>query len=265
MKRSCRCASSLFSSEPSYSGARTYMEVAWSGKYYSDAAAARREDFKLSGLEGKQSIRLSSALMHPTIQARLKFLDAAAHLYSSTAPATSAQLMRERQDFVADNEIKLREAEVRGSCQACGTISTSQNSIVSGPIKSSKSRSQHRKRGGNDQGGGEAHKTAIRKCLACHRSTRIPMLLPSKPSERNVGRPSNAQDALQPDSLPGKKEKLAGGPLEDESPHSANSSSKKRAKARKPGGLQAILDKHETTQRQSSGFYLDLMDIMKSA
>lgn len=210
--------------------------------------------------------------MHPTIQARLKFLDAAAHLYSSTAPATSAQLMRERQDFVADNDIKLREAEVRDSCQACGTISipgsTSLNSIVFGPIKSSKSRSQHRKRGGNDQGGGEAHKIVIRKCLACHRSTRIPMLLPSKLSDRNEGRQSNAQGALQPDFLPGKKEKLAVGPLEDEAPHqpsSANSSRKKRAKARKPGGLQAILDKHKATQRQSSGFYLDLMDIMKSA
>lgn len=214
--------------------------------------------------------------MNPTVQARLKFLDAAAHFYASTAPSTSAQLMRERQDFVADNDIKLRKAEVRGSCQACGTIpipgSTSQTCVVVDPIK--KSRSQRRKRGGNDdtaritQGGGEAHNLVIRKCLACHRSTRIPILLPLKPSERNAGRQSNAQGAPQPDSLPGKAKKSGGGLLEDEAPHQpspANSSSKKRAKARKPGGLQAMLDKHKATQSQSSGFGLDLLDIMKSA
>lgn len=216
--------------------------------------------------------------MHPIVQARLNFLDAAAHLYLSTAPATSAQLMRERQDFVADNHIKLREAEVRGSCQACGTISTpgstSQTSILVGPIKSSESRSERRKREGNvhttriAKGGGEVHKAVIRKCLACHRSTRIPILLPSKPSERNPGKQSNTQGALQPNSLPGEAEKSEGGPLEDEAPQqpsSANSSSKKRARARKPGGLQAMLDKHKATQSQSSGFGLDLMDIMKSA
>lgn len=216
--------------------------------------------------------------MYPTVQARLKFLDAAAHLYLTTAPATSAQLMRERQDFVVDNDIKLREAEVRGSCQACGTISipgsTSQTSISIDSTKSSKSRSQRRKRGGNDhtariaQGRGETQKIVIRECPACHRSTRIPMLLPSKPSERNTGRQSKPQSALQPDSLPSKVEKLEGGPLEDEAPHqrpSSNSGSKKRARARKPGGLQAMLDKHKATQAHSSDFGLDLMDIMKSA
>lgn len=214
--------------------------------------------------------------MNPTIQAKLKFLDTAAQFYSSTAPATSAQLMRERQDFVADNNIKLREAEVRGSCQACGTISipgsTSETSIVFEPVKSDKSRSQRRKRGGDEytagaaQGGGETDKIVIRKCLACHRITRTVVLFPSKPSVGNAGRQSNAQGALHPDSLSGKANQSKGYRVEDKAsqqPSLANSSSKKRAKARKPGGLQVMLDKYKATQNQLSSFGLDLMDIMK--
>lgn len=223
----------------------------------------------------QQSIRLSSAPMNPTVQARLKFLDTAAQFYSSTAPATSAQLMRERQDFVADNNIKLREAEVRGSCQACGTIatpgSTSQTCIVFEPIKSGKSRSQRRKHGVHGdtaqiaQDGGKIDKIAIRKCLACHRSTRTPILLPSKPSVGNVGR--RPQAASQPDFLPGRAIKLEGCPVENKAyqqPSLANSSSRKRAKARKPGGLQVMLDKYKATQNQPSSLGLDLMDIMKA-
>lgn len=223
----------------------------------------------------QESIRRSSTPMNPTVQARLKFLDTAAQFYSSTAPATSAQLMRERQDFVADHNIKLREDGVRGSCQACGTIetpgSTSQTCIVFQPIKSGKSRTQRRKHGGDKdtaqiaQSGGEINKIAIRKCLACHRSTRTPILLPSKLSIGNVG--GRAQVASQPDSLPGRAIKLEGCPVEDKAsprPSLANSSSKKRAKARKPGGLQVMLDKYKATQNQPSSLGLDLMDIMKA-
>lgn len=205
--------------------------------------------------------------MNPTVQARLKFLDAAAQFYSSTAPATSAQLMQERQDIVADHNIKLREAEVRGSCQACGTISIPGSTcIVFEPIQSDESRSQRRKHGGDEdtariaQGGGEIDKIVIRKCLACHRSTRTPILLSSKPSISNAGRQLNAQGAPQLDSLPGNA-------IEDKAsqqPSLANSSSKKRAKARKPGGLQVMLDKHKATQNHPSSFGLDLMDIMKA-
>lgn len=215
--------------------------------------------------------------MNPTVQARLKFLDNAAQFYSSTAPATSAQLMRERQDFVADHNIKLREAEVRGSCQACGTIatpgSTSQTYIVLEPIKSGKSRPQRRRHGGGvdtaqiAQSGGETDKIAIRKCLACHRSIRTSMLLPSKPPVGNVGRQSSGQGASQPDSLPGKASKSEGCPVEDKAsqqPSLANISSKKRAKARKPGGLQVMLDKHKAMQNHPSSLGLDLMDIMKA-
>lgn len=215
--------------------------------------------------------------MNPTVQARLKFLDAAAQFYSSTAPATSAQLMRERQDFVAVHNIKLKEVEVRGSCQACGTISipgsTSQTCIAFEPIKSEKYRSQRRKHGGDEdtariaQDGGETDKIVVRKCLACHRSTRTPMLLPSRPSVGNARGQSNAQGAPQSDSLPGKAKKSEGGPVENKTsqqPSLANSSSKKRAKARKPGGLQVMLDKYKTTQNQPPGFGLNLMDIMKA-
>lgn len=44
---------------------------------------------------------------------------------------------------------------------------------------------------------------------------------------------------------------------------SANLSSKKRAKARKQGGLQAMLEKAKQAEAHSSGFGLDLMDLMK--
>lgn len=215
--------------------------------------------------------------MNSTVQARLKFLDTAAQFYSSTAPATSAQLMRERQGLVADHNIKLREAEVRGSCQACGTIvtpgSNSQTYIVFEPIKSAKSRSQRRKHGSDEDtaqiahGGGETNKIAIRKCLACHRSTRIPLLLPSKPSVGSAGRQSSAQGVSHPDSFTGNANKSERFTVEDKASQQtslANSSSKKRAKARKPGGLQVMLDQHNARQNQLSSLGLDLMDIMKA-
>lgn len=212
--------------------------------------------------------------MNPTVQARLKFLDAAAQFYSNTAPATSAHLMRERQDFVVDHKIKLKEAEVRCSCQACGTISipgsSFQTCIVFEPIQSNKSRSQRRKRRVDEdtariaQGGGEPDKIVIRKCLACHRSTRTPILLSSKPSVGNTDRQSNAQGAPQLASLPGNANKSEGGSVENKASQQANSSSKKRAKARKLVGLQVMLDKYKATQNQPSNYGLDLMDIMKA-
>lgn len=44
---------------------------------------------------------------------------------------------------------------------------------------------------------------------------------------------------------------------------SANASSKKRAKARKQGGLQALLAKKKEGGEQKGDFGLDLMDLMK--
>ena len=46
-------------------------------------------------------------------------------------------------------------------------------------------------------------------------------------------------------------------------PVSTNNSSKKRAKTRKQGGLQALLEKSKENCNSSSGPGLDLMDLMR--
>lgn len=190
-------------------------------------------------------------------EAKLRFLHAAGHLYSATAPATSAQLMLQRHLEMAGN------AEPRGndgsssSCKACGTVLipgwTSQTSRVD-------------KRAANPKPGSKKHTRAkpspiadkyVRvKCLACHRFEDTP-LQKSKPSSNSETAKATSQATSSSDA------KLQ---LDPESSPLDNSSkaSKRRERARKhKSGLQAMLEKSKLPTAPSSGFGLDLLDFMK--
>ena len=193
-------------------------------------------------------------------EAKLRFLLASAHLYSVTAPATSAQLMLQHHTEIAETARPTSNDESSLSCKACGTVSipgwTSQVSRVDkGPsrIVNPKSRSKrHTKR----QRSAHSEKYVRVKCLACYRFEDTP--LQKNKSSRNKERekstllatsPLNAISNLASDSSPTEKSTKA---------------NRRRERARKhKSGLQAMLDKSRAPTTTTLGLGFDLMDLMK--
>lgn len=203
----------------------------------------------------------------PAIRARLNFLAASAHLYSSTAPATSAHLMLECKRVATNNDIQMKQTEPKPACGACGTILISgwtSRTFIASPRRSKKSKPKSKK--GVQTTQRVASKLVISKCLVCRRSTKTQLMTTTRPgvggTEVSGSLPLPSIASLPTDPNP----KTAD--LNRQETHnlrSANLNSKKRAKARKQGGLQAMLEKSKTTETHSSGFGLELMDLMKKA
>ena len=102
-------------------------------------------------------------------------------------------------------------------------------------------------------------KAVVYKCESCSRVTRfpIPLLTPRKETRLLLQTPTLG--AGEANSSPVKASPVVNAPL------STNASSKKRAKARKQSGLEAILAKKKSSEATTTGFGLNLMDFMKKA
>lgn len=193
--------------------------------------------------------------------AKLRFLNASAHYYSTSAPATSAHLMLQRNLEVADNGLVLREEEGDGSCRACGSIlipgRTSRTSIVSGEVSKSKARSKKHR---GEREVEKPIKFMKTDCLVCHRFEKKPL----QPTDSSIKKSGKA--TAQPTPLTVTRAGVTD-PASPQSlkPATTNASSKQRAKARKHGGLQAMLEKSKASSIPSSGFGLDLLDLMKQS
>lgn len=201
------------------------------------------------------------------IKARLNFLAASAHLYSSAAPATSAHLMLECKRFATSNGIEMKETESKPSCGACGTVLVSgltSRTFVAGPRRSKKAQLKSRHKAQAMQG--VASKLVISKCLVCRRSTKTPLMTATRSGisgpKSSGSRPLPSATSL-PKEVNSSATNIAG--HETHKVSSANLSSKKRAKARKQSGLQAMLEKSKIPDTQSPGFGLELMDFMMKA
>ena len=195
--------------------------------------------------------------------AKLRFLDASSHALSSSAPATSAHLMLQLNREAADHDLQLRGGESSGgACKACGRSlvpgRTSRISIVKDGASKSTTRSRSH---GNGSAAMARNKYLRIDCLVCHRFEK-------KPLPRSTGDNTKKQTGFQSQLL------LSATPTADAasnaSPQSmktgnVNASSKQRAKARKHGGLQAMLEKSKASASLSSGFGLDLLDFMKQS
>ena len=193
------------------------------------------------------------------LETKIKFLDAAAFHYSMIAPATSAHLMLQRNFEAANNSVPVQRS---GACRACGTTlisgSTSRTSIVHEPSTTTE---VHSRKHGNDDSARKPIKFLRVDCLICRRYERKPLQGPSRPNVKKLS-------ALKPGTLPSVGGFAAKEPLD--MPQSArvgtaSASSKQRAKARKHGGLQAMLEKTKVSANSSSGFGLDLLDLMKQS
>lgn len=193
-------------------------------------------------------------------EAKLRFLHASAHLYSTTAPATSAQLMLQRHIEGAGDP---RPKNIDGSssaCKACGTVLIPGWTSKTSRINKRAPKVANPKTAAKQHARGKLSPISERhvrvKCLACHRFEDTPLQKPEINSNSEKANAtsratcsSDAKPNLDPESNPLDKPPKA---------------SKRRERARKhKNGLQAMLEKSKAPAALASGFGLELLDLMK--
>ncbi|KAI9773985.1 MAG: hypothetical protein M1839_001936 [Geoglossum umbratile] len=205
-----------------------------------------------------------------SVVSRLQYLNDAAHLLLVESPAVSAHLLSQCNKIAFENELDPSSARKRSVCGACGSImvpgwtchvhpqSAGSKKVSKKTLKRRRSRKPQMAApssvsivDGTEMGELEM----VYQCRACGRATR--QALPKKPPRRPaVPLPPTANTSIPTQHLGLDAAESAG-------PATANASSKKRAKARKQGGLQALLAKRQRGDELSGDFGLDLMDLMK--
>ncbi|KAH0541310.1 hypothetical protein FGG08_004234 [Glutinoglossum americanum] len=202
----------------------------------------------------------------------LRYLNDAAHLLSIESPAVSAHLLSQYNKLTFEGELNPSDARKRSVCGACGNImipgwtchvrrkgEESRRSLRGPPTKGPKSES----RGAAPGPALQTDKVEMKveyECRLCGRTTR--QILPKKPPLKRPARLAALSSV--PSRLMASPSTLTrNSDLDAAKPIPANASSKKRAKARKQGGLQALLAKKKEEGEQVGDFGLDLMDLMK--
>lgn len=185
----------------------------------------------------------------PELWARLRYLNDSAHLLATVAPSTSRHLRSRCDALISEKELASSDAHRRNACGACGTI------MILGweGTMQTEPRPSRRRTAQPDGQAVKQTKALVYKCKTCYRKTRFPLSDPPEATRHKVT--SSNSRVMSTSEL-----------LTKPSPVSlaAKSNSKKRAKARKRGGLEALLAAKETS-REVSGFGLDLMDFMKKS
>ncbi|BCS20434.1 ribonuclease P Rpr2/Rpp21/SNM1 subunit [Aspergillus puulaauensis] len=179
---------------------------------------------------------------------RLNFLKDSASSLSSTSPSTAAYLMSAHNVIFHEEHKPLNQRLHDSFCGACGSPRNSEWTKVTSIKKKNQKRATSSLAKGLTAEGATVH-----KCLRCRRRTVTQPRAPSKSAPVTVpivdSRPSSsAETPALPEQVSASKT-------------TENASSKKRAKARKQGGLQALL---ATKQSQSdSTKSLDLFDFLQ--
>ncbi|KAL8943918.1 MAG: hypothetical protein Q9211_000802 [Gyalolechia sp. 1 TL-2023] len=190
------------------------------------------------------------------LDARIRFLETSAYILHDIVPETSAHLMQQRKVVAEEFDRSLSKAQLKDICTACGMISVLHSNSRVLPAASS---GRKRRRVAREP---EALEEQSRiECLSCRRVAVTPM----QQSQGNTRVVAKHAPLATPSSiaLSGTVPASDSRSEETEKHASANASSKKRAKARKQGGLQALLEKSKATDSTSRGLGLDLMDFMK--
>lgn len=190
----------------------------------------------------------------PELSARLRYLNDSAHLLATTAPATSRYLMSRCNTLMFERDIEQSDTQRRNICGACGTI------MVLGWEGTMQLESQRPRRRCNSQKAvPKTSKAVVYKCESCSRVTRFPIPLLTPRNETRLLLQTPTLEAGEANSSPVRASPVVNAPL------STNASSKKRAKARKQSGLEALLAKKKSSEATTTGFGLNLMDFMKKA
>ncbi|KAI9722000.1 MAG: hypothetical protein M1812_001959 [Candelaria pacifica] len=202
----------------------------------------------------------------PALSARLRHLNDSAYLLATTSPATSSYMMSQYNKVALDHYLTLPEARRREVCGACGNIMISGWSghasleklgrpIVGNPIRSSSKETP-------------TGMIMIYECHICNRKTR--QLFKKRNNVRQRQRRKSTLQSVPPPPSDGSAAITIATsqqvpPSIKQSP--VNNGSRRRAKARKQSGLQAMLARTKATNTTggcSENFGLDLMDLLKS-
>ncbi|TVY49943.1 hypothetical protein LOCC1_G000472 [Lachnellula occidentalis] len=189
----------------------------------------------------------------PEVSARLRYLNDSAHLLAATAPETSRHLMSRHDSLLFDSNLNPPNTQKRKACGACGTIM-----ILgwNGVLEIEQPGRKNKRRQGKVS---NPQRAVVYTCNCCGSKTRNSF--PTPPQKYKPGTKSSKTvpiSATASSRTPQTKDTPSLG-------QSLNSNSKKRAKSRKQGSLQAILAKQKAAEGASaSGFGLDLMDFMKN-
>ncbi|KAL1985390.1 hypothetical protein VTN96DRAFT_7951 [Rasamsonia emersonii] len=195
---------------------------------------------------------------------RLNFLRNSATFLSSQSPSTAAHLIAVHNHILHEDFKPLKPRQHESFCGACGsprkpeytkTIKIGQK----GKARASQSLSKETQR--SIQGG-----AIVYKCLRCHKRT-VLQQQNAKPQKLHSTPPTQEASTLTKSST----EKSSSQPV-SETPAvptvpkstSENASSKKRAKARKQAGLQALVASKQRSQAaNSASSSLDLFDFLQ--
>ena len=194
-------------------------------------------------------------------ESRQNFLKASAEYYASLVPAISAHLMVQYSIEEAEFGSIAHKHKPNAVCKACGTLSVpgwnSRTTIAASPDPTGHKRSRSKK---NPKGDISKQEKNVRiTCMTCRRYEKFP-LAPTRNDREKVRRITTSKQASSATFRSPSPSTTSQAPSKAAN---VNASSKKRAKSRKQGGLQAMLERSKVSTDPSSNFGLDLLDLMK--
>jgi RNAse P Rpr2/Rpp21/SNM1 subunit domain len=195
---------------------------------------------------------------------RLKFLQDSASVLRSQSTATAAHLMALHNHVLHENSKAIKARQHESWCGACGSPrKMSHTKVVRVKQRTGKEKSRPALKSGASNG------VFVFKCLRCSSRT-IQDRRPQTRAQQQKPSASAVSHAISTPSAPtGDLSLLGSADMSSTSEASTratleNASSKKRAKARKQGGLQALLaSKQRSQESKPSGSSLDLFDFLQ--
>lgn len=198
---------------------------------------------------------------------RLRFLQNSASLLSASGVSTAAHLMTLHNRLIHADSKPLKPRQHESWCAACGSPRDSAHTKVS------KSRQRVISRKHDSESRDILEEVVVYHCLRCHKRTtrRLQSHAQKKRELSNtcVDAPPKTAPTNQHLSTasttqrPSPNTTNSSSTLETVKPASDNANSKKRAKARKQSGLQALMASKQRSQASNAGSSLDLLDFLQ--
>ncbi|GAD99032.1 conserved hypothetical protein [Paecilomyces variotii No. 5] len=199
---------------------------------------------------------------------QLNFLRDSAQFLSSQSPSTSAHLLAVHNRVLYEQSRPLNHRQHETFCGACGSLRTPETTkrieIKEKSVRSKAKKSNVAKPAASHDASQGA---VVYKCLRCHKRAVQPIR--KQAARRNIqsvplttSQPAVSSTASSTNKTTPQEATEAVTGSDSSRTTSENASSKKRAKARKQGGLQALLASKQRSQGQTSSS-LDLFDFLQ--
>ncbi|KAJ5584912.1 uncharacterized protein N7459_004712 [Penicillium hispanicum] len=192
--------------------------------------------------------------MAPVEPPQLRFLSKAADWLDSRSPSTSAHLLAVHTRILLEDQKPLHPRQHKHHCGGCGSLRQGKSSVTRVSPKNSRSHAVSKP--------GSIGGATVYKCQRCKQRVVLPRMTSSKPLRASkppapvktvTATSSTPTAASTANSIPSETAALTADPAKND-----NVNSKKRAKARKQGGLAALLASKRSEQPS-----LDLLDFLQ--